>query len=134
MLFGRSQQETSTTSNVAAIACYSRPSEKEKWLKFRCGLYHFKFTFILYADFESILKPVDEHYRVKMNKLKTERKGKTPYTEKTNTHVAFGWCTHSTFAHKDVHDPLKRYRGEDCVEKFIEHSKNDLKRLYATFS
>ena len=37
---------------------------------------------MLYADFESILKPVDERYRDKMNRMRTERKGKTQYTEK----------------------------------------------------
>ena len=37
---------------------------------------------MLYADFESILKPVDERYREKMNRMKAGRKGKVPYTEK----------------------------------------------------
>ena len=45
-----------------------------------------------YANFESILKPVNERYRDKMNTMKTERKGKAPYTEKINTHVPSGWC------------------------------------------
>ena len=39
------------------------PTEKEKWLKFHDGQYQFKVPFMLYADFESILKPVDERYR-----------------------------------------------------------------------
>ena len=39
------------------------PTEKEKWLKFHDGQYQFKVPFMLYADFESILKPVDEQYR-----------------------------------------------------------------------
>ena len=55
------------------------PSEKEKWLKFHNGQYQFKVPFMLYAGFESILKPVDERYREKINKMKAERKGKTPY-------------------------------------------------------
>lgn len=29
-----------------------------------------------YADFESILKPVDKQYREKMNKIKTEEKAR----------------------------------------------------------
>ena len=95
------------------------PTEKEKWLKFHDGQYQFKVPFMLYADFESILKPVDERYRDKMNKMKTERKGKAPYTEKINTHVPSGWCVHSTFVFGDVSDPLKMYRGKDCVEKFV---------------
>lgn len=36
------------------------PSEKERWLKLQDGQYQFKDRLQLYADFESILKPVDE--------------------------------------------------------------------------
>ena len=53
------------------------PTEKEKWLKFHDGQYQFKVPFMLYADFESILKPVDERYRDNMNTMKTETKGNT---------------------------------------------------------
>ena len=109
------------------------PTEKEKWLKFHDGQYQFKVPFMLYADFESILKPVDERYRDKMNTMKTERKGKAPYTEKINTHVPSGWCVHSTFAYGDVPDPLKMYRGKDCVEKFVEYIEEEVKRLYEVF-
>ena len=56
------------------------PYEKKKWLKGHSWHNQFKVSFLLYADFERILKPVDEQY--KMNKMKTERKGKTPYIEK----------------------------------------------------
>ena len=56
------------------------PTEKEKWLKFHDGQYQFKVPFILYADFESILKPVSEQYRDKMNTMKAGRKGKASYT------------------------------------------------------
>ena len=40
--------------------------KEKKWLKFYDGQYQFKVPFMLYADFESILKPVDERYRDKM--------------------------------------------------------------------
>ena len=68
-----------------------------------------------------------------MNTMKTERKGKPPYTEKINTHVPSEWCVHSTFAYKDVPDPLKMNRGKDCVEKFVEYIEEEVKRLYETF-
>ena len=58
------------------------PSEKEKLLKFHDGQYQFKVPFMLYVNFESISKPVDERYREKINKMRAERKGKTLYTEK----------------------------------------------------
>ena len=109
------------------------PSEEKKWLKFHDGQYQLKVLFMLYADFESILKPVDEVYKDKMNIMKTEKKGKTLYTEKINTHVSSGWCVHSTFAYGDVPDPLKIYRGKDCVEKFIEYLDEEVKRLYSIF-
>ena len=86
------------------------PFEKQKWLKFHDGQYQFKFPFMMYADLESILKPVDERYRNKMNTMNTERKGKA-----LNTHVPSGWFVHSSFAYGDVPDLLKMYRGEDCV-------------------
>ena len=96
------------------------PTEKEKWLHFRDGQYQFKVLFMMHADFKSILKPVDERDKDKMNTINTGRKGKAPYTEKINTHVRSGWCVHSTFAYGDVPDPLKMYQGKDCVEKFVE--------------
>ena len=108
-------------------------SEKEKCLKFHNGHYQFKAPFMLYADFESILKPVDEQYRDKMNTMKAERKGKAPYTEKINTYVPSGWCVHSTFSYGNVPDPLNMYRGKNCVEKFVEYIEDEEKRLYATF-
>ena len=95
------------------------PTAEEKWLKFHDGQCRFKVPFMMYADFESILKLVDERYKEKMNTMKAGRKGKTPYTQKINTHVPSGWCVQSTFAYGDVPNPLKMYRGKDCVEKFV---------------
>ena len=71
------------------------PAEKDKWLKFHDGQCQFKVPFILYANFESILKSVDERCKDKMNQLKAKRKGKASYTEKLNTHVSSGWCVYS---------------------------------------
>ena len=41
---------------------------------------------MLYADFESILKPFHVRCRDKMNAIKAGRKFKAPYMEKINTH------------------------------------------------
>ena len=96
------------------------PTEKEKLLKFHYGQYQFKVPFMLYTDFESILKPVSERYRDKMNTVKAGKKGKAPYTEKINTHVPSGWCVNSTFSYGNVPNPLKMYLGKGYVEKFVE--------------
>ena len=85
------------------------PTEKEKWLKFHDGQYQFKVPFMLYADFESILKPFDERCRDRINIMKAEKKDKAPYTGKINSYVPSGWCVHSTFAYRDVPDSLKIY-------------------------
>ena len=109
------------------------PSEEDKWLKFHDGQCQFKVPFMLYADFESILKPTDERYKDKMNQLKNERKGKASYTEKLNTHVPSGWCVHSKFAYGEVPDPMTAYRGKDCVEEFVDHIEKEVKRLYELY-
>ena len=57
-----------------------KSSEQKNWLKFHNGKAHFKLPFIVYTNFEIILKLVDKQYREKMTK-KTDRKRKTPYTE-----------------------------------------------------
>ena len=88
---------------------------------------------MLHADFESILKPVGKPYRDRMNTMKTEKKGKAAHTEKINTYAPSGSCVHSTFAYGDVPDPLKMYRGKECVEKFVEDIEGEVKRLYETF-
>ena len=108
-------------------------TEEEKFFKLHDEQYQFMLLFMLYADFESIAKPVDELYREKMNRMKAGRKGKAAYTEKISKHVPSEWRVHSTFAYGDVSDPLKMYRGKDCVEKFVEYIKEEVKRLYATF-
>ena len=87
---------------------------------------------MLYADFESILIPVDERYRDRMNTMKTERKGKVPYTEKIKTHVPPGWCVHNTFTYGDVSDPLNMYQGNDCLERFVEYIEEEVKQFYGT--
>ena len=130
-VFGHRQQEISIMS--IAVAMVKMPTEKEKWLKFRDGQYQFKVPFMLYADFESILKPADERYRDRMNTMKAAWKGKAPYTEKINTHVPSGWCVHSTFAYGDVPDPLKMYRGKECVERSVEYIEEEVNLLYETF-
>ena len=66
--------------------------------------------------------------------MKAGRKGKASYIEKINTHIPSGWCVHYTFAYEEhVSNPLKMYRGKDCVEKFVEYIEQEVKRLYATF-
>ena len=108
------------------------PTEKEKWLQYHDGQNQFKVPFMMYADFESILKPMDERYKEKMNQLKRERVGKS-YTERINEHIPSGWCVYSKFAYGNVPDPLKTYRGRDSVEKFVDYIEQEVQRLYSLY-
>ena len=69
----------------------------------------------MYADF-SILEPMD-HGSPNPNQ---------PYTNEVNQHAPSGWCVHSKFAYGDVDNPLRLYRGKDCIETFLITSKEKL--------
>ena len=92
-------------------------------VEFYDGQNQFKVPFMMYTDFESILMPIQgpnpDLYK--------------PHTTKVDQHIPSGWCTYSKFAYGDVDDPLKLYRGEDCVEKFCDHIKQEAHRLYHMF-
>ena len=86
--------------------------EEDKYVQYHDGQKQFKVPFIMYADFESILEPMEKNSKGRVNK-----------------HVPSGWCVFSKFAYGDVPDPLKAYRGKDCVEQFVEHIEAEVKRL-----
>ena len=83
----------------------------------------FRIPFMMYADFESILEPIQG----------SAPDPAQPYTINANKYVPSGWCVYSMFAYGDVNDPLKLYRGEDCFEKFCKHLKQEAYRLYRMF-
>ncbi|XP_057310048.1 uncharacterized protein LOC130648045 [Hydractinia symbiolongicarpus] len=95
------------------------PNEAKKWLYYRDGQQQFKVSFAIYADFESLLVPVEDARDTK--------------TERLSKHVPCGWCTYSIFAYGDVLDPSKVYKGEDSVTRFVNHPENEVKRLYYTY-
>ena len=71
------------------------------------GQFQFKFPFIMYADFESILEPIHG----------PENNPRISSTRGINNHVPSGWCVYSEFAYGKVENPLKVYCGEDCIKK-----------------
>ena len=93
------------------------------FMEFHDGQNQFKVPFIMYADFEAILKPT-KGFIFDQNK---------PYTKEINQHILSGFCINSMFAYGDVKDPLKLYRGENCVEVFCNYVENEAKRLYHMF-
>ena len=93
---------------------------KNPMVKYADGQYQFKVPFVIYADFESMLVPVSG---APNNPEMSSTKG-------INIHQPSGWCMYSKFAYGKVTNPLKQYRGRDCVSKFCEMIMAEAKRLY----
>ena len=70
--------------------------------------FQFKVSFIMYADFESILKLIQGL----VNDLTISS------TREVNNHVPSGWCICSEFTYGEVKDPLRLYRGRIVFESF----------------
>ena len=87
------------------------------------GQHQLKVPFIMYADFESILEPIQG----------VSNNPEQPSTKGVNAHKPSGWCLHSKFAYGKIKSPTTQYRGSDCVEAFCEHIISEAKRLYSTF-
>ena len=77
----------------------------------------------MYADFESILEPMD-HGSSDPTK---------PYTNEVNQHTPSGWCVYSKFAYGYIDNLLRLYRGKDCIETFCNYIKGEAHRLYHMF-
>ena len=93
-------------------------------VEFKDGQNQFKVPFVMYADFESILEPMDP---VEL------RSPNQPYTNEVNQHTPSGWCVYSKFVYGDVDNPLRTYRGKDCIETFCNYIKGEARRLYHMF-
>ena len=92
------------------------------FMEFHDGQNQFKVPFTMYADFESILKPIEPSPNPEES-----------YTKEINQHIPSGFCVYSKFAYGEVENPLKLYRGKNCVEVFCDYVKNEVKRLYHMF-
>ena len=79
----------------------------------------------MYADFESILEPMDPV---------EPRFPSQTYSNEVNQHTPSGWCVYSKFAYGDVDNPQRLYRGKDCTETFCNYIKGEAHRLYHMFS
>ena len=70
---------------------------KRLTIEFCDGQNQFKVPFIMYVDFELILKPIQGPNPEPMG----------PYTSKVSKHSPSGWCVYSKFAYGEDKDPLK---------------------------
>ena len=90
------------------------------FVEFHNGQNQFKVPFTMYADFEVILRPVHG----------PSPSPNEPYTKKVNRHIPSGFCVYSKFAYGEIKDPLKLYRGKDCVQVFCDYLTKEARRLY----
>ena len=92
-------------------------------VEFYDGQNQFKVPFMMYADFEEILEPIQG----------PRQDLEESDTKKVNQHILSGYFIYSKFAYGKVDDPLKIYRGKDCIEKFCDYIKEEAHRLYHMF-
>ena len=93
---------------------------KGSTIEFYDGQNQFKVPFIMYA----ILEPKEDSMESDLD---------ASQTSEVNQHIPSSWCIYSKFAYGDVDDPLKLYKGKDCVEKFCDYIKREVHRLYHMF-
>ena len=93
-------------------------------VEFKDGQNQFRVPYIMYADSESILEPMGSVEPGSPNQ---------PYTYEVNQHMPSGWYVYSKFAYGDVDNPLRTYRGKDCIETFCNYIKGEARRLYHMF-
>ena len=97
---------------------------KGSTVEFYDGQNQFKVPFMMYVDFEALLELIQERVSGDSNE---------PYTSEVSWHIPSGWCVYSKFAYGDVDDPLTLYTGNDCVQKFCDHIKQEAHSLYHMF-
>ena len=99
--------------------------KQDSTIEFKDRQNQFRVPFIMYADFESILEPMDP---VELGSPSQ------PYTNEVDQHTPSGWCVYSKFAYRDVDNPLRIYRGKDCIVTFCNYIKGEARRLYHMFT
>ena len=97
--------------------------EQGSTIEFKDGLNQFRVPYIMYADFESILQPMGPQGSGSPNPNQ-------PYTNEVNQHTPSGWYVYSKFTYGDVDNPLRTYRGKDCIETFCDYIKEEALRLH----
>ena len=88
-------------------------------MQYSDGQYQFKVPFMMYADFKSILEPIQG----------ASNNPNISSTRGVNIHMPSGWCVYSKFAYGDVTNPFTPYRGPDCVNEFCKHNRRSQKTI-----
>ena len=105
----RDEHQVYCENNETVIVEMPRKGSK---IEFCDGQNQFKVPFIVYADFELILEPIQGAECPSTAELGFTSGGPNlvptgPYTSEVTKHSPSGWCVYSKFAYGEVKDPLK---------------------------
>lgn len=81
-----------------------------------------KVPFVIYADFETLLKPLDTGNQ--------EQNPNIPFTVTTCEHVPYSFAYYLKCSFDDNLSKFEIYRGEDAVDVFIQRVDADVQTLY----
>ena len=94
--------------------------EKRTMLKYRNYYTSEKVPFIVYADFESYIKPLQS----------CEPNPESSYTKRYQKHEPSSFSYYIKFFDDKVYEPkLVRYTGEDAAQKFMEMLEEDIREI-----
>ena len=91
----RQNQHQAYCENNESVKVKVEMSIKGSTVEFLDGQSQFRIQFMMYADFESILEPIQG----------SAPDPAQPYTRNANKHIPSGWCVYSKFAYGDVKIP-----------------------------
>ena len=80
--------------------------QKGSTVEFYDGQNQFRVPFMMYADFEVILEPIQGPSPDSNQPCAKGTAPTGPYTSEVNQHIPSGWCVYSKFAYGEVKDPL----------------------------
>jgi len=108
-----------TRNGCYKIKC-TLPYGDKSFIKFKNIQNKESVPFVIYCDFEAILKPIDICLPNAQNS----------YTEKIIKHEPCSFAYYIKCAYDDQLSKLELYRGQDCMKVFIEKLKIDLEKMY----
>ena len=91
---------------------------KDKTLKFKNFTRKLKLPYAIYADFESILKPISSCVPSEKCICKSECKCKISFTNKYQRHIPSSFCIYVKSIYNNIKYPLYIYRGENAEKEF----------------
>lgn len=107
-----------------AIGCnkmrVNLPTEWAKWLKFKNYQHNLKVPYVIYCDFEALLKPID---------LCLPNAEKS-FTKNIVKHEPCSFAYYVKCSYDDSKIKFELYRGENCGKIFIEKLTIDLHTIY----